>query len=249
LRRLIALVALLAFPTLPAMAAELRVLSGNGARAAIQQLAVQFEKASGHTVAVRFAVNVEVKRDIEGGAPFDAAILNPGVLDDLIRQGKIAADSRTVIGRAGIGVGFREGAPKPDISTVAAFKRTLLASRAVTYPAEGASGKYFVSLLDRLGIAQEMKPKLKPMAAEFNVEVVASGEADLVVVVASRISGVRGVQLAGRIPQELQTWIGFTGGVATAAKEPEAARAMLKFFTAPGAAKVLRATGVEPFVE
>jgi molybdate transport system substrate-binding protein len=232
-----------------AHAAEIRVLSGNGARAAVSQLALQFEKASGHTVAVRFAVNVEVKRDIEGGVPFDAAILNPPVLDALIKAGKVAADSRTVIGRAGIGVGNREGAAKPDISTVAAFKKTLLSSKAVAYPAEGASGKYFVGLLERMGIAQEMQPRLKPMPAEYNVEVVASGEADLVVVVASRISGVRGVQLIGRIPDELQTWIGFTGGVSAAAKEPKAARDMLKFFTTPEAAKVLRATGVEPFVE
>jgi len=232
-----------------AAGAEIRVLSGNGARAAVTELALRFEKTTGHTVAVRFAVNVEVKRDIEGGVPFDAAILNPPVLDELIKQGKIAADSRTVLGRAGIGVGIREGAPKPDISTVAAFKKLLLSSKAVAYPAEGASGKYFVSLLERMGIAQEMKPRLKPMPAEYNVEVVASGEADLVVVVASRISGVRGVELVGRIPDELQTWIGFTGGVATRAKEPKVARDMLRFFTTSEAATVLRSTGVEPFVE
>ncbi len=232
-----------------ANAVEIRVLSGNGARAAITELALRFEKATGHQVGIRFAVNVEVKRDIEGGVPFDAAILNPPVLDGLVRQGKIAADSRTVLGRAGIGVGIREGAPKPDISTVDAFKKTLLSSRAVAYPAEGASGKYFVGLLDRLGIAEQMKPRLKPMPAEYNVEVVASGEADLVVVVASRISGVPGVQLVGRIPNELQTWIGFTGGVATATKEPKVVRDMLRFFTTPEAAQVLRSTGVEPFVE
>ncbi len=87
------------------------------------------------------------------------------------------------------------------------------------------------------------------MPAEYNVEVVASGEADMVVVVASRISGVRGVQLVGRIPEELQTWIGFTAGVGSAAREPRAAQAMLRFFTTPAAAEVLRATGVEPFKE
>ena len=140
-------------------------------------------------------------------------------------------------------------APKPDISSVAAFKRTLLGVNAVAYPGEGASGKYFVSLVDRLGIAAEMKPKMRPMPAEYNVEVVASGEVDLVVVVASRISGVPGVASIGLIPQELQTWIGFTAGVGSGAREPEAAREMIRFFTAPAAAPVLRATGVEPFVE
>jgi molybdate transport system substrate-binding protein len=179
-------------------AAEIKALSGNGAKAAVSELAVQFERATGHKVSIRFEVNSATKRRIEAGEAFDVAIVNPPVLDDLIRQGRIARETRAVIGRAGIGVGVREGAPRPDISTV---------------------------------------------------ETVARGEADLVVVVASRISGVPGVALVGRIPEELQTWIGFTAGVAAAAKEAEAGRAMLKFFTAPPAAAVLRSMGVEPFVE
>lgn len=233
----------------PAQAAEIKVLSGNGARAAVSELGARFERASGHKVTIRFEVNPEVKRKIEAGESFDVAILNPPVLDDLIRQARIAGDSRAVIGRSGIGVAVREGAPSPDISSVAAFKRTLLEAKSVAYPGEGASGKYFVGLVGRLGIAAEMKPKMRPMPAEYNVEAVARGEVELVVVVASRISGVRGVQLVGPIPQELQTWIGFTGGVSGNAKEPEAARQMLKFFTAPAAAPVLKAAGVEPFVE
>lgn len=230
-------------------AAELKALSGNGARAAVSELAARFERASGHKVTIHFAVNVETKRKIEGGEAFDVAILNPPVLDDLIRQGRIARETRAVIGRSGIGMGVREGVAKPDISTVDGFKRTLLAARSVAYPGEGASGKYFVSVVERLGLTDRMRPKMRPMPAEYNVEMVARGEADLVVVVASRIAGVPGVQLVGRIPQELQTWIGFTGGASSAAKEPEAARAMLRFFTSPAAAPVLSATGVEPFVE
>ncbi|MGH8701507.1 MAG: extracellular solute-binding protein [Burkholderiales bacterium] len=230
-------------------AAEIEVLSGNGARAAISELAAQFERATGHKVTIRFEVNPAVKRKIEAGESFDVAVLNPPVLDDLIKQGKIVADTRAVIGRSGIGVAVRAGTPKPDISSVLAFKRTLLSVDSVAYPGEGASGKYFVGLVDRLGIAAEMKPKMRPMPAEYNVEAVGRGEVALVVVVASRISGVPGVELVGPIPQELQTWIGFTAGVATAAKEPEAARAMIKFFTTPAAAPVLKAMGVEPFVE
>ena len=230
-------------------AAELKVLSGNGARAAVSELTAQFERATGHKVSIHFEVNSAVKRRIEAGEAFDVAVLNPPVLDDLIKQGKVAAGTRAVIGRSGIGVAVRAGAPKPDISSVPAFKHTLLSAKSVAYPGEGASGKYFVGLVDRLGIATEMKPKMRPMPAEYNVEAVGRGEVELVVVVASRISGVPGVELVGPIPQELQTWIGFTAGAATAAKEPEAARAMIKFFTAPAAAPVLRAMGVEPFVE
>ncbi len=231
------------------MAAEIKVLSGNGARAAIAEFAARFQRASGHKVNVEFHVNPEVKAKIEAGEAFDVAVLNPPVLDDLIKQGKVVAGTRAVIGRAGIGVGIREGASKPDISSVAAFKRTLLNSKSVAYPADGASGKYFVGLVDRLGIAAEMKPKLRPMPGDYNVEVVADGEVELVVVVASRISGVRGVALVGRIPEELQTWIGFTAGVAASAKQPEAARALVRFLVAPEAEPVIRSMGIEPFVE
>jgi molybdate transport system substrate-binding protein len=159
------------------------------------------------------------------------------------------AATRTVVGRAGIGMGMREGAPKPDISTTAAFTKTLLGAKAVAYPGEGASGRYFVSLVDRLGIARQMKPKMKPMPGEYNVEVVADGGADYVVVVASRITGVKGVQLVGHIPQELQTWIGFTAGVCSGARDPKGARDLLASFTTPAAERALEAAGIEPFIE
>ena len=234
---------------LPADAAEIKVLSGNGARAAVRELGAQFERASGHKLAIHFEVNAALWRKIMAGEIFDVAVLNPPVLDDLIRQGKVAADTRAVIGRIGIGVAVRAGATKPDISSVAAFKRTLLDAKSVAFPREGASGIYFAGLIDRLDIAAEMKPKLWPMPAEDTVEVVARGDAELVVVVASRIAGVPGVEIAGPIPAELQTLIGFAAGVGSAAREPEAARALIRFFTAPAAAPVLRATGIEPFVE
>jgi molybdate transport system substrate-binding protein len=228
-----------------AQAAELKVLSGNGARAAVGELISQFERASGHKVAIRFEVNAALKRKIEAGETFDVAVLNPPVLDDLIRQGKIVG-ARADIGRAGLGVAVRAGAPKPDIGSVEAFKRTLLATKSVAFPGEGASGRYFVSLLDRLGIAAEMKGKLKPMEAEDTVEVVARGEADMVVVVSSRIHDVSGVDVVGPLPAELQTMIGFAAGLGAAAKEVEAAKALIRFLTAPAAAPVLKAKGVEP---
>lgn len=232
-----------------AEAAEIRILSGNGARAAVSELGARFERASGHKVTIHFEVNSALKRKIAAGEKFDVAVLNPPVLDELIKQGMIAADTRAVIGRIGIGVGVRANETKPDISTVAAFKRALLNANSVAYPAEGASGIHFVGLVDRLGIAAQMKPKLRPLPAEYNVEVVVRGEADLAVVVASRIFGVPGVELVGLIPPELQTMIGFAAGVSSAAREPDAARMLVQFFTAPGAAPLLKAMGIEPFVE
>ena len=197
-------------------AADLKVLSGNGARAAVRELCAQFARANGHDVSVRFEVNAALARKIAAGENFDVAVLNPKPLDALIKQGKIVADSRAVIGRIGLGVAVRAGAPRPAIATVAQFKSALLDAKAVAYPGEGASGIYFAGLVERLGIGEQMKPKMRPMPAEDTVEVVARGDADLVVVVASRIVGVPGVELVGLIPAEVQTNIGFTTGVGSA---------------------------------
>jgi molybdate transport system substrate-binding protein len=229
-----------------AHAAELKVLSGNGARAAVRELASQFERATGHKVSLRFEVNAALKRKIEAGETFDVAILNPPVIEDLIRQGKIVAGSRADIGRAGLGVAVRAGAPKPDIGSVEAFKRALLAAKSIAYPGEGASGVYFAGLVDRLGIGAEMKPKMRPMPAEDTVEVVARGEADMVVVVSSRIYDVEGIDPVGPLPAELQTMIGFAAALGAAAKEVEAGKALIRFVSAPEAAPTLTAKGVTP---
>jgi molybdate transport system substrate-binding protein len=232
-----------------AQAVELKVLSGNGSRPAVIALTKQFEQATGHKVTVDFFVNPDVKKKIESGEYFDVTVLNPPVLDDLIKQGKVAANSRAVIGRIGLGAAIKSGAPKPDISTVEGFKKTMLSINSVAYPGDGASGIYFVNLLDRMGIGAEMKPKLRPMSGEYNVEVVATGTVDMVVVVASRIYGVPGVDMLGLIPKELQTWIGFATGVNPQSKHAEAAKALTKFLSTPPADAVLKPIGIEPFVE
>ena len=229
-----------------AQAAELRVLSGNGAKAAVRELCAQFERVTGNTIRLHFEVNADLKKKIEAGEAFDVAVLNPPVIDALIKEGKLVTNSRMDIGRSGLGVAVRKGAPKPDISSVEAFKRALLGTKAVAYPGKGASGLYFVSLLDRLGIKAGMQGKLKPMAAEDTVEVVARGEADMVVVVATRITGVPGVDLVGPIPEELQTKIGFAAGLSASTKERDAAQALIRFLSAPAAAPTLKANGVDP---
>ena len=229
----------------PSQAAEIKVLSGNGPKAAVRELCAQFEKTTGHTIDLRFGVNVDVKEKIEAGERFDVVIGNPPIIDGLIKQGAVIGP-RADIGRSGLSVAVRAGQAKPDIATVDSFKRALLAAKAVAFPRKGASGIYFVSLLDRLGIKGEMQGKLKPMEAEDTVEVVGRGEADMVVVVATRISDVPGIELVGPIPEELQTKIGFAAGLAASAKEPEAAKALIRFLTAPAAAVTLRAKGVDP---
>jgi molybdate transport system substrate-binding protein len=225
---------------------QLKVLSGNGPRAAVRALSSQFERATGHTVALHFEANPDVVKRGESGESFDVAVGNPPTIEQLIKSGNVVAGSRRDIGHAGLAVAVRAGAPKPGIASLEAFKKTLLAAEAVAFPGKGASGMYFVSLLDRMGLAREMQGKLKPMAAEDCVEVVARGEADMVVVVATRIIGVPGVDVAGPIPEELQTRIGFAAGLSAAAKDPDAAKALIQFLSAPSAAATLKANGVEP---
>ncbi|HET7191594.1 MAG TPA: substrate-binding domain-containing protein [Pseudolabrys sp.] len=236
----------LLFATSATHAVELKVLSGNGAKAAVRELCKQFEGATGNRINLHFEVNADLKKKIENGEAFDVAVLNPPVIDALTKEGKLAEGSRADIGHAGLGVAVRSGAPKPDIATIDAFKRTLLSAKAVAYPGKGASGIYFVSLLDRLGIKAEMQGKLRPMAAEDTVEVVARGEADMVVVVATRISDVAGVDFVGPIPADLQTRIGFAAGLSASAQQPDAGKALIRFLSAPAARPTLKAKGVDP---
>ncbi len=246
MKRLAALAAVFSLAASSASAAELKVFSGEGAKAAVAALCAEFEKATGNKVDVHFSVNADVIKKAEAGESFDVVVGNPPTIEKLIKSGKAVAGSRADMGRSGLAVAVKSGAPKPDISSVDAFKRTLLAAHAVAFPAKGASGIYFVSLLDRLGIKDEMQSKLKPMAAEDTAEVVARGEADMVVVVATRLTGVAGIDKVGPIPEELQTKIGFAAGLSASTRQPDAAKALIRFLSAPSAAATLRANGVEP---
>ncbi len=226
--------------------AKLKVLSGNGPRAAVRALCTEFARATGNAVDLELDVNPEVVRRGQAGEAFDVAVGNPSTIEQLIAAGKVVPGSGRDIGHAGLALAVRAGAMKPDIATVEAFKRTLLAAKTVAFPGKGASGLYFVSLLERLGIASPMRGKLKPMAAEDCVEVVARGEADMVVVVATRITGVPGVDVVGPIPQALQTKIGFAAGLSASTRQPDTAKALIAFLSAPSAAATLKANGVTP---
>jgi len=226
--------------------AELKVLSGNGPRAAVRALCAEFARASGNAVELALDVNPEVVRRGKAGEAFDVAVGNPSTIEQLMEAGKVVAGSLADIGTAGLAVAVKAGAPHPDIASVEAFRRTLLAAKAVAFPAHGASGLYFVGLVDRMGIKRVMQGKLRPMPAEDCVEVVARGEADLVVVVATRITGVPGVEVVGPIPEELQTKIGFAAGLSASTKATDAAKALITFLSAPAAAATLKANGVQP---
>jgi len=227
----------------PAIAADIDVLCSGAIDAIMGEVAPQFERASGHKLNMRYGIGAVMKRQIVAGETFDAAIL-VGAIDDLVTAGKIVAGTPAVLGRTGYGVGVRIGAPKPDIGTAEAFKRTLLSAKAVAYNKEGGSGTYFVRLLDRLGIAEEMKGKLMPR--RDTAKAVASGEADLTVNGVTPILRAPGIELVGPLPAELQSYSTFVAGVGTGARDAQAATAFVKFLTTPAAVAVFKKRGVEP---
>jgi molybdate transport system substrate-binding protein len=226
-------------------AAEIKVIGAAPMTAVIKELGAQFERETGHKLVARFVSGPVVKREIDAGETFDVAISITPVIDSLIKEGKIVAATRADVAYAGVGVGVRAGAPKPDISSVDAFKRALLNAKSVAHSAEGASGDYFKGLLVRLAISEEMKPKLKPMPADRIARAVPSGEAEMIVVTMSVIVG-SDAELVGPVPSELQFYNRFTAGIGASAKQADAAEALIKFLTAPAAAPVIRAKGMEP---
>jgi molybdate transport system substrate-binding protein len=229
-----------------AIAAEIKVKAGAATTGVLRELGPQFERATGHKIVFEFGLSGTFKRQIEAGEAFDIAIIAPGLLDDLIKQGKIVADTRADFARVGIGVAARAGAPKPDISSVDAFKRAMLNAKSITYPPEGATGIHLVKMFERLGIAEQMKAKTKPQQVAENVpQAVANGEAELGILGATVLLGVRGVEFVGLIPPELQDYVVQTAGVGGSSKEPDTARAFVKFLMTPEATGVVTAKGME----
>jgi molybdate transport system substrate-binding protein len=232
-----------------AQAAELKVLISTALKAVMEELGPQFERTTEYKLAITFGPSASLKQQIEAGETFDLALITPASIDDLIKQGRIDAGSRSNIGRTGIGVAIRAGAAKPDIGTVAAFKRALLDAKSITYgdPARGGlSSVYFVSLLERLGIADQIKSKAKLGTASEGVRPVATGEAELGIGQTSEIPLVPGVELLGAFPAELQSYTNVTAGIATHAKEADGAKALIKFLNAPAAVPIFKAKGMEP---
>ncbi len=232
---------------LAAQAAEVKIIAGPALSAVMAELGPQFERATSHKLAIHFELSPGVIRRIEAGEAFDLAIASTATIDDLTKRGKIAAGTRTEIARVGMGVGVRAGARKPDIGSVDAFKRALLNAKSVTYAPEGATGIHLSRVVQRLGIADQVQAKTKPQQSpERAAQAVADGEAELGFAPTNILLSVRGVELVGPFPPELQNYIVFTAGLASAANQPDAAKALIKFLTAPAAIPVFKAKGMEP---
>lgn len=228
-----------------AQAAEIKVLSTVAVKAVVEELGPQFERQTGHKLAVTFGVANTMKRQIEAGERFDVAIMTAPVADDLIKQGKIVAATRTDLARGGIGIAVRAGTLKPDIGSVEALKRALLAAESIAYSKEGWSGLYFAGLVERLGIAEAMKPKTRYGAANVG-EMVATGEAQMGVQLINELMAVPGLELVGPLPAEVQNHVILTAGVGAQAADPAAAEAFVRFLSAPAAAPLIRSKGLEP---
>lgn len=228
-----------------ANAADVKVMAGAAMSGLLRDLGPEFERKTGHKLATKFGLGPALKRQIEGGEDFDVVILSPSLIDDLIKQGKVAAGTRAAIARSGVSVAVRAGAAKPDIGSVDKFKRALMDTKSITYVLESETGLHLAKVFDQLGIREQMKSKTMPQQEPGRVpRAVAEGQAEFGLALTS-VLAERGVELAGLLPAELQNYLVFTAGASAKAKDPEAAKSLIAFLTAPEIAAVLSAKGWE----
>lgn len=237
-------------------AAELKVLSAGAMRAVLQQLVPEFEKSSGHHVVLEFATAGGVEEKVADEASIDVAILTKPRLDKLVSRAVVVGGSTAVLARAQIGLAIKKGAPRPDISSVEAFKRSLLAAKSIAYvdPASGGtSGIHLAKVLEQLGVAAELKPKIKLVSASPGQgsprvgEAVAKGEAEIGIQPISELMEVEGIDVVGALPAELQSPdLVYAAGAPAASEQPIPAKALIDFLAGRPAAAVYKAKGLEP---
>jgi molybdate transport system substrate-binding protein len=227
-----------------AQAAEVKVFCSTALKTVLEEIGPQFEKATGNKLAVTVAPTAGLRAQIDQGAAFDVVLLTASATDDLAKAGKIDPGSRTAIARAGLGAATLKSAPKLDISTSDAFKRTLLGAKSIGMNKQGASSATFNALFEKLGIAAEVKPKVKLLDGAAG-EAVAKGEVELGLTQISELLPYAEDQ-AAPLPADIQTYTTFSGGVSAASQESDASKSLLKFLTAPGAIPVIQAKGMEP---
>jgi molybdate transport system substrate-binding protein len=227
-------------------AAELKVLSTQATEEAYRELVPQFEKVTGHKVTTVFTGTLDANKRLAAGETYDLLIMSAPSIDEHIKAGKVVAGSRVDLAKSGVGVGVKAGAPKPDISTTEALKKTLLAAKSIGY-STGPSGVYVVSLFQRMGIADEVKGKLKQTpTGVFVGSIIASGQAEIGFQQVSELSHFAGVDYVGPLPADLQQFTTFSSGIIAGTKEADTAKALAKFITAPAAAAAFKKRGMEP---
>jgi molybdate transport system substrate-binding protein len=248
-RLIVVVVVSLLLPSLT-QAAEIKLIASNALKAAYLELLPQFEMATGHKVTAAWSSSLVIQKRIAAGEDADliilANILGNSLTEELIKQGKLVASSRAIFAKSGIGVAVRVGAPKPDISSTDAVKKSILAAKSITY-STGASGIYVVSMLQKLGIYDQVKSKVATVKPSEPVgDVVARGDAVMGFHQVSELIPVKGIQYLGPLPVELQNITVYSGGILNGTKEAAAATALAKFLTAPAATPTLKKHGLEP---
>jgi molybdate transport system substrate-binding protein len=226
--------------------ATIQLLTTNSLRAALGEIIPQFERASGHRVAVSYDPAKMMLERIRRGEKADAAMLSLPAIETLGKEGRITHGSRRPIASCGVGLGVLAGAPKPDIGSVEAFKKTLLAAKSVAWTVEGVSGMHFSGLIERLGIAGALKAKAVQQPGGLIGDLVVAGKAEMAVQQIPELMAVPGVELVGPLPDELQKTTPSVAAIFTDAKEPAAAQALLDFLASAASARVFKAHGHEP---
>ena len=227
-------------------AAELKVLSTQATEEAYRELVPQFEKDTGHKVTTVFTGTLGVMKRLSEGEAYDLLIMSRQSIDELAQTGKVVAGSRTDIAKSGVGAAVGKGKPKPDISTVDALKKTLLAAKSIGY-STGPSGIYVVSMFQKMGIADEVKTKLKQTpTGVFVGSIIASGEAEIGFQQVSELSFFPGIDYVGPIPAEVQLITIFSAGIPAGTKQADAAKALVSFITAPAAAAIFKKHALDP---
>lgn len=226
-------------PTIP-----LRVLCTLGLKGVLTEIAPAIAAAGSPFDATYESTNAILRR-LAAGEEADLAILIDTTIDDLIKAGTLRADSRCDLARSGVAIAVRAGAPKPDISTPEAFKRAMLAARSIAYTKSGASGIYFASVIERLGIADEINRKAKVQDG-LTGEVAARGEADIAVQQMSELFPVAGIDIVGPLPDGLQKMTVFTAAIFTATRRALEAAALIERLAGPATEAVIKTKGLEP---
>lgn len=226
--------------------ATVNVLCSNSMRGMMEEIAPRFERASAHKVAVSYDPAKRMLDRIRGGERGDLVITGSAAIDALADEDIVSSSTRTVLARSSIGMAVRAGAPKPDISTVDAFKAAILNAQSVAYTIDGASGMHFAALIGPLGLAEAVKPKARRQPGGLVGELVARGEAEVAIQQISELEAVAGIDLVGPIPAEIQKTTIVSGAVFSHARAPEAAHALLEFLSTACAREVMRAKGLDP---
>jgi molybdate transport system substrate-binding protein len=229
-----------------ANAADIKVLSTQATEEAYKELVPQFEKASGHKVTTIFTGTLDVQKRVAAGEKYDLLIMAAPAIDDYIKAGTVATGSRVDLAKSGVAAAVPKGGQKFDISSVDALKNTLLTVKSIGY-STGPSGVYVVSLFQKLGVSAEVTPKLKQTpTGVFVGTIIANREVEIGFQQVSELSLFPGVDYLGPLPAAVQQITVFSAGLQTGAKEAEAAKALVRFLTAPAAAAAYKKLGLEP---